>query len=180
MRQLEVKVHFQGIQKDSSTQRLNTPARVVCMKLLLNLVIYKESSVWWDQVTSFFNCSLTQAYWMDGNVETETQLLFFIHRHRRHVKKETWGRKLCAMIFSLGLLCWFVCPSGRHALSHYQDTILSTARGTNSLNSRVGTVLCLYDPLTFHRAPPSQRPYLSNTPNTCRSNDIPIILSCTC
>lgn len=39
-----------------------------------------------------------------------------------HVKKRTWGRKLCGMILSLGLLCWFVFPSDRHTLLHNTRT----------------------------------------------------------
>lgn len=46
------KSQFEWLQKDSSTQCCNTPPRVVWMKLLLNVLVYKESTVWWDRVTA--------------------------------------------------------------------------------------------------------------------------------
>lgn len=74
--------------------------------------------------SSFFKCLQTKSsleVWMDGEPE-ETESHFITHWGRKQVKKGAWGRKLCGMICSLGLLCHFVFASDRHSLSHNTRT----------------------------------------------------------
>lgn len=92
-------------------QHLSTPRRLVWMKLQLNVLIYKECSLVRSSY-SYGQISST-APWLGPYLETnmwKPTFSSFIPSCGKHAKKETRGSKLCGIIFSLGLLCWFVFP----------------------------------------------------------------------